>query len=37
MAAVIKGAGNDPTVVNAKYTKKGNMFIAANEDIWIYS
>jgi hypothetical protein len=37
MAAVIEGAANDPTAVVAKYTKKGNIFVANNEDIYIYS
>jgi hypothetical protein len=37
MSAVIEGAASDPTAVVAKLTKKGNMFIAADESIWIYS
>ena len=37
MAAVVEGTANDPTAVIAKYTKKGNIFVAANEDIYIYS
>lgn len=37
MATVIEGAANDPTAVVAKYTKKGNIFVANNEDIYIYS
>ncbi len=37
MASVIEGAANDPTAAPAKYTKKGNIFVAANEDIYIYS
>ena len=37
MASVVEGAANDPTAVVAKYTKKGNIFVAANEDIYIYS
>jgi len=37
MASVVEGAASDPTAVVAKYTKKGNIFIAANEDIYIYS
>ncbi len=37
MASVIEGAASDPTAVIAKYTKKGNLFVAANEDIYIYS
>ena len=36
---VIEGAGgdNDPTDTVAKYTKKGNIFVADNGDIHIYS
>lgn len=37
MAAVIEGAASDPTAVVAKLTKKGNIFVAADETIWIYS
>lgn len=37
MATVVEGAANDPTAVVSKYTKKGNIFVAANEDIYIYS
>jgi hypothetical protein len=37
MATVVEGAANDPTAVVAKYTKKGNIFVANNEDIYIYS
>ena len=39
MAAVVEGATgiNVPTAVVAKYQKKGNIFIADNEDIYIYS
>ena len=39
MAAVVEGGigANDPTAVIAKYTKKGNMFVADNGDIHIYS
>ena len=37
MAAVVEGAASDPSAVIAKYTKKGNIFIAANEEIYIYS
>lgn len=37
MASVVEGAASDPTAVVAKYTKKGNIFVAANEDIYIYS
>ena len=31
------GASNDPTDTPTKYTKKGNMFIGADENVWIYS
>ena len=37
MAAVVEGTANDPTAVIAKYTKKGNIFVANNGDIHIYS
>ena len=37
MATVVEGAANDPTAVVSKYTKKGNIFVANNEDIYIYS
>jgi hypothetical protein len=37
MAAVIEGAASDPTAVVGKLTKKGNIFAAADETIWIYS
>ena len=37
MASVVEGAANDPTAVVGKYTKKGNIFVAANQDIYIYS
>jgi len=41
MAAVVNTAGNDPNGVNApdaRYQKKGNLYVASNsEDIWIYS
>ena len=39
MAAVVEGgAGVDtPTAVSAKYIKKGNLFVGANQDIYIYS
>ena len=37
MATVVEGAASDPTAVVSKYTKKGNIFVAANEDIYIYS
>jgi len=34
---VIEGAANDPTATISKYTKKGNIFVANNGDIHIYS
>ena len=37
MATVIEGAASDPTVTIAKLTKKGNIFVAADESIYIYS
>ena len=37
MAAVIEGAASDPTAVIDKLKKKGNIFTAADETIWIYS
>ena len=37
MATVVEGAANDPTAVVSKYTKKGNIFVANNQDIYIYS
>ena len=37
MATVVEGSANDPTAVISKYTKKGNIFVANNEDIYIYS
>ena len=37
IATVVEGSANDPTAVITKYTKKGNIFIANNEDIYIYS
>jgi hypothetical protein len=37
MAAVIEGAASDPTATIAKLTKKGNIFIASNESIYIYA
>lgn len=37
MVNVIEGAANDPNAVAAKYDKKGNIFVANNEDIYIYS
>jgi len=37
MAAVVEGSANDPDDAPARYDKKGNIFIANNEDIYIYS
>lgn len=37
MAAVVEGSANDPDDAPARYDKKGNIFIADNEDIYIYS
>jgi hypothetical protein len=37
MATVVEGSASDPTAVVAKYTKRGNIFAAADETIWIYS
>ena len=37
MGIIVEGAANDPTAVVAKYTKKGNIFVANNQDIYIYS
>lgn len=37
MAAVIEGVASDPTAVVVKLTKKGNIFAALDESIWIYS
>jgi hypothetical protein len=37
MASVVEGALSDPAAVVAKYVKKGNIFVAANGDIFIYS
>ena len=37
MATVVEGAGDDPTAAPARYTKKGNTFVANNDDIFIYS
>ena len=34
---VIEGSADDPTATIAKYTKKGNTFVATNGDIYIYS
>jgi hypothetical protein len=37
MASVVEGATDLPSIVVAKYVKKGNIFIASNSDIFIYS
>ena len=37
MSTVIEGAASDPTAVVAKLTKKGNIFVASDESIYIYS
>jgi hypothetical protein len=37
MALSLVGAGTDPTVVEARYQVKGNIFIGSDEGIWIYS
>jgi hypothetical protein len=37
MALSLVGAGTDPTVVDARYQVKGNMFIGSDEGVWIYS
>ena len=39
MSAVVEGGAgvNTPAAVVAKYQKKGNMFVGANQDIYIYS
>ena len=37
MAAVVIGSVNDPTAAPTRYQAKGNIFIASNEDIYIYS
>ena len=37
MATVVEGTTPAPTAVVSKYTKKGNIFVANNEDIYIYS
>ncbi len=34
---IIEGAADDPTATIAKYTKKGNIFVADNGEIHIYS
>ena len=37
MANVVVGTANDPDAAPARYDKKGNIFVANNEDIYIYS
>jgi len=37
MANVVVGTTNDPDAAPARYDKKGNIFVANNEDIYIYS
>ena len=37
MAAVVVGSTDDPNDAPAKYDKEGNIFVADNEDIYIYS
>lgn len=37
MAAVIEGVNNDPSEVASRYDKKGNIFIANDQSIYIYS
>lgn len=37
MALSLVGAGTDPTVVDARYQVKGNIFIGSDESIYIYS
>lgn len=37
MALALLGVGNDPTAVAARYQAKGNIFVGADENIWIYS
>jgi hypothetical protein len=36
-AAIDGGVGSDPTAINARYQAKGNIFVGADESIWIYS
>lgn len=36
-AAIDGGVGSDPTAIAARYQAKGNIFIGADEGIWIYS
>ena len=37
MATVIEGAASDPEDVILRYKKRGNIFAAADQSIWIYS
>jgi hypothetical protein len=37
MASAFEGTTNDPTEAGVRYSKKGNLFVATNEDIYIYS
>ena len=39
MALVVEGAAGEdtPSAVVSKFQKKGNMFVGANQDIYIYS
>jgi len=37
MVTVVEGSTNDPADAPARYDKKGNIFVANNEDIYIYS
>ena len=37
VSTVIEGSGNNPSEVVTRYQKKGNIFVAANGDIHIYS
>jgi len=37
MAAVVVGTTNEPDDAPSKYDKEGNIYVASNEDIYIYS
>ena len=37
MAAVVEGADADPDNAPARYSKKGNIFVGTDENVWIYS
>jgi hypothetical protein len=37
MTLAIEGSGTDPDAVDARFDKKGNIFISSDETIWIYS